>query len=148
MAECALLIALLLHRPPELIAFIWQPDIAGFEGVVVVIYESQFNEHALKVEAAGGTSAGLWQLWSECHEQYRDDLLIHIIAGADFWRECNYRARGITKRTMPDRVYMGSVLARAYSIFNSGSPWRSIEKGRAVQRKYDSLALYLWRRMR
>jgi hypothetical protein len=131
MAEAALLVALLLHRPPELVAEVWW--MAGLEGVAVVEYESQFNPRACRREEAGGTSWGLWQLWDHCHKQQRDNLLLHCGTGAMFWKRC---------------LHSGGTVARGYSIYNSGSLWRSIEKGRAVQRKYESLRMYVWRRMR
>jgi hypothetical protein len=130
-AECALLIALLLHRPPGLVATVY--EMAGLSGVVVCEYESQFCVTAWKREAMGGTSWGVWQLWSECHPQYRDDLLLHLVYGAEFWKVC---------------LEKGGTVARGYSLYNSGSPWRSIDKGRAVARRYESLAMYLWRRLR
>jgi hypothetical protein len=131
MTECALLIALLLHRPPGLVATVY--EMAGLSGVVVCEYESQFNPRAFRVERNDHTSYGLWQLCSEYHPQYRDDLLLHLAYGADFWRQC---------------LEKGGTVARGYSLYNSGSPTRSIEKGRAVQRRYESLAMYLWRRLR
>ena len=131
MAECALLIALLLHRPPGLVATVY--DMAGLSGVCVVEAESQFNEKACKREEKGGTSYGLWQLWSVCHPQYRDDLLMHIVYGAEFWAK---------------KLRQGGTVARSYSLYNSGSTWKSIEKGKALARRYESLAMYLWRRLR
>jgi hypothetical protein len=132
MTECALLIALLLHRPPGLVSTVY--EMAGLSGVCVVEYESQFNDHAFRREELGGTSYGLWQLYDRCHEQYRSDILLHIVAGVFFWSKCMEKGNGS--------------IARAYSIYNSGSPTRSIEKGRAVARRYESWELYLWRRMR
>ena len=128
----AIMIATLLHRPPGLVDAIYQ--YAGLDGVTVVEFESQFNPEAHKREALGGTSWGLWQLWSECHDQHRDELLWHIVAGAEFWAKCKAKAHGD--------------IARAYSIYNSGSAWKSIEKGRQVERKRDSLYNYLWTRLR
>jgi hypothetical protein len=131
MIECALMLAMMLNRPPGLVATVF--DMAGLEGVVVCDFESQFNPKALRREECGGTSFGLWQLWDKCHEQYRSDLLLHMVTGAEFWKTC---------------MDKGGTVARAYSIFNSGSPWRSIEKGRIVERRCESLRLYLWRRVR
>lgn len=169
MPEAALLIAMLLHRPVGLVSTVY--DMAGLSGVCVVEYESQFNEKAWRREARGGTSWGLWQLWSECHPQYRDDLLMHLVYGAEFWKACLEKANmsGVVRGTsirqttaeLDDQVigrphegcgngerHHSFSIARAYSIWNSGSPWRSIEKGKAVERKYNSLAMYLYRRMR
>ena len=145
----ALLLAALLHRDPALVACVY--EMGGLDAVVVVEYESQFNPRAWRREA-GGTSWGLFQLYSKCHEQYRDDPLLHIVAGVAFLRECKLRAAavnptGFIEGSSSPRSLPAS-LAIAYSIYNSGSPWRSIEKGRAVERKRDSLALFLWRRMR
>ena len=131
MAEAALLIAMLLGRPPGLVSTVY--DMAGLSGVVVCEYESQFNERAWCRESAGGTSFGIWQLYDKFHPQYRDDLLLHLVYGAEFWKAC---------------VAKGGTIARGYSLYNSGNPWRSIEKGRAVESKYKSLSMYLWRRMR
>jgi hypothetical protein len=154
MTECALFIALLLGRPPGLVATVY--EMAGLSGVVVCDYESQFNEKAWRREAEG-TSWGLWQLYSKCHPQYRDDLLLHLAYGADFWNKCIARS-GVCRKDEGDHRLPTTFgannppprfsIARAYSIYNSGSPTRSIEKGRAVQRRYESLAMYLWRRMR
>jgi hypothetical protein len=155
MAEAALLIAMLLHRPPGLVATVY--DMAGLSGVVVCEYESQFNERAWRREERGGTSWGLWQLWSVCHPQYRDELLMHIVYGAEFWRKCLEKANGAVY-PRPVSLSVGTLrsgtvnaapsIAVAYSIWNSGSPWRSIEKGREVQRRYNSLAMFLWRHLR
>jgi hypothetical protein len=157
--EAALLIALLLHRPPGLVATVY--DMAGLSGVVVCEYESQFCVTAWKKEAAGGSSYGVWQLWSECHTQFRDDLLLHLVYGAEFWKACLEKScrvsvqGGCTGRQRGRQVAGGAVrfgalpsIAVAYSIYNSGSPWRSIIKGRQVEAKYNSLSMYLWRRLR
>jgi hypothetical protein len=115
------LLALLLHRPVGLVSTIY--DVAGIDGVAVVEYESQFCPTAWTREK-GGTSWGLWQLYSKCHPQHREDLLMHIVEGASFWAECRE----------------GRELAEAYSIFNSGSPTRSLSRGREVERLRDRLA--------
>lgn len=131
MTEAAFLIAMMLGRQPGLVETIY--DMAGLEGVIVCEYESQFNARAFRREACEGTSWGLWQLYDKCHKQYRDDLLLHCVYGAAFWREC---------------MDKGKTISRAYSIYNSGSPKASIIKGREVEAKYNSLAMYLYRRMR
>jgi hypothetical protein len=79
-----------------------------------------------------GSSYGLFQLYDKYHPQYRDDLLLHIVVGVAFLAECKE----------------GRSLARAYSVYNSGSPRRSIAKGREVMALRDGMAMYLWRRMR
>ena len=165
----ALLLAALLHRDPALVACVY--DMGGLDAVVVVEYESQFNPRAWRREARG-TSWGLFQLYSKCHEQYRDDPLLHIVAGVAFLKECEMRggrvwarngARSNESAGMPwssrksRDMHLGlsnfavglpmdrpSSLAIAYSIYNSGSPWASIEKGRAVQRKRDEALRWLW----
>jgi hypothetical protein len=126
---------------------------AGLSGVVVCEYESQFNPRAFRVERNDHTSYGLWQLCSEYHPQYRDDLLLHLAYGAEFWKACLEKANGglgagVENSNVTPRSPESPSIARAYSIYNSGSPTRSIEKGRAVQRRYESLAMYLWRRLR
>jgi hypothetical protein len=181
-AEAALLIALLLHRPPGLVAIVY--DVAGLSGVCVVEYESNFCVTAWRREAEG-TSWGLWQLYSKCHPQYRDDLLLHLAYGAEFWKACLEKSCRVSvqggrtgRQTDTVRVAGGAVrfgalplgaygssnagrgsrvpaegssapsIAVGYSIWNSGSPTRSIEKGKAVQRKYDSYAMYIYRHLR
>ena len=155
MIEAALMLAALLHRDPSLVACVY--EMGGLDAVVVVEYESQFNPRAWRRETEG-TSWGLFQLYSKCHKQYRDDLLLHIVAGVEFLKECEIRAEGQEACTWASRMDPDGTntdasptahsLAIAYSIYNSGSPWKSIAKGRAVERKRDSLALYLWRRLR
>jgi hypothetical protein len=130
-AVIAAMLAAAMNRPADLIAEVYW--MSGLEGVAVVEYESQFNPRAYRREAAGGTSWGLWQLWDKCHKQYRDNLLLHCGTGASFWKAC---------------LRSGGTVERGYSLYNSGSPWRSIEKGKCVERKYNSLRMYLWRRMR
>jgi hypothetical protein len=130
MTECALLLALLLHRPPALVASVYEA--AGLDGVAVVECESQFNPRALRREPRGHTSWGLFQLDDEWHAQHRGDLLLHIVTGAAFLAQCK---RGVT-------------FAQAVSLYNSGSVDGNLTWGRYVERRRDSLALYLWRRMR
>jgi hypothetical protein len=129
-AVICLMLAQAMHRPADLIAEVYW--MSGVEGVAVVEYESQFNPHAWRLEP-DGTSYGLWQLYSRCHKQYRDNLLLHIGTGATFWKAC---------------MAQGGTIACSYSLYNSGSPWRSITKGRQVEAKYNSLCSYLWRRLR
>jgi hypothetical protein len=120
-----------MHRPADLIAEVYW--MAGLEGVAVVEYESRFNPCACKREVKGGTSWGLWQLWDRYHKQYRSDALLHMGTGSAFWKNC---------------MAKGGTVARAYSIYNGGNPYRSIAKGRAVKRKLDSLTLFVWRHLR
>jgi hypothetical protein len=183
----ALLLAVLLHRPFGLVLTIY--DVAGIDGVAVVEYESQFNDHACRVEPEG-TSWGLFQLYSKYHKQYRDDLLLHIVEGASFWAECVdksacygalvrhswdhggnrmhafslEKANGAGKQALERATsndgtehkaggspvlvgprHAGNTtpalsLATVYSIYNSGSPTRSLSRGREVERLRDRLA--------
>jgi hypothetical protein len=131
----ALMLAALLHRPAPLVDAVYQ--YAGLDGVAVVEYESQFHDRAFRIERdadgwAIGTSWGLWQLFDRCHKQYREDLLFHIVTGAEFWAKCK-AGRGI---------------AEAYSVWNSGNPRSSLAKGKVVERKRDAMAMFLWRRLR
>ena len=121
--DVAILLALLLHRPAGLVSTIY--DVAGIEGVAICEYESQFNDHACRREYEG-TSWGLFQLWSKYHEQHREDLLLHIVAGTAYWTECKEKA--------------GGDIAKGYSVYNSGNTRHSIEKGREVERLRDFLA--------
>jgi hypothetical protein len=121
--DVALLLAALLHRPYGLVDNVYA--MGGIDAVAVVEYESQFNPKAFRREYEG-TSWGLFQLWSKCHEQYRHDLLLHMVAGVAFLAECKVK---------------GGSLARSYSVYNSGSPHKSIAKGLAVTRLRDRLAL-------
>ena len=125
------LLAFALRAPIPLVQAVY--DFSGLDGVCVVEYESRFHPNALRKEPHG-TSYGLFQLYDKYHQQHRDDLMAHIATGAAFWEAC-------MERTHRD-------VARAYSLYNSGSSWKSIKKGFAVQHRRDSLALYLWRRMR
>jgi hypothetical protein len=131
MIECALLLAALLHRDPNLVSEVYW--MAGLDGVSVVECESQFNPRALRVEPRGHTSFGLWQIDNEWHEQYRGNLLLHIDKGAEILRDC-------AGRDLSTKVshYNGGDFPGAYSI-----AW-----GKTVEKRRDSLALYLWRRMR
>jgi len=131
MVEVALMLAALLHKPAGLVDAVYQAG--GLDAVAVVETESQFNERAWRMEPEG-TSYGLFQLYSKCHEQYRGDVLLHIVAGCAFLSQC--LAKG------------GGSLAKGYSIFNSGTSWKSIDKGRKLERRRDSWAMYIYRRLR
>jgi hypothetical protein len=123
MLDVALILALALGRPAGLVENVYA--MGGIDAVAVVEYESQFNDRACRREYEG-TSWGLFQLWNKCHEQYRHDLLLHMVAGVAFLAECKVKGNGN--------------IAVAYSIYNSGSPRRSIGKGREVQCLRDRLA--------
>lgn len=122
MTQAALLIAIFLHHPPDYIQCVL--EIGGIDAVAVVEYESRFNPRAWRREI-DGTSWGLFQLYDKCHKQYREDILLHIVAGTEFLAEC--------------KKVSGGSLARAYSIYNSGTSWISIKKGRQVERLRDRL---------
>ena len=122
--DIALLLALALGRPVGLVSTVY--DVAGIDGVALVEYESRFNERAVRREPRGFTSFGLFQLDSEWHPQWRDDLLLHIVEGASFWEACKAKA--------------GGNIAVAFSWYNSGSPSKSIKKGLEVARLRDRLA--------
>jgi len=132
MIDVALLLAALLGRPAGIVSTIY--DIGGIDMVCLIEYESQYNDRACRREAKGGESWGLFQLWSKYHEQHRDDLLLHVVAGASFWASCLEKGRGN--------------IAVSYSWYNSWDPRKSIAKGREVERLRDNLALYIYRHLR
>lgn len=131
MTAAALLLAAYLHAPYGLVLTVMEEG--GVDAVAVVWFESRFCPTAYRREYRG-TSWGLFQLWDVEHEQHRDFLLLHISSGAAFLAECKEKA--------------GGDLCVAYSIYNSGSPVRSINKGRIVERKRDAMLRVLWRGMR
>ncbi len=126
MGEVALMLALVLGRPPGLVGTIY--SVSGLDGVALVECESHFNPRALRREPRGHTSWGLWQLDDEYHPQHRGDLLLHVVEGAAFLESCKSRRE---------------TLAGAVELYNGSYRW-----GLQVQRKRDSLTLYLWRRLR
>jgi hypothetical protein len=145
-----MMLAIYLNAPIGLVSTVF--DMGGIDAVCVVYYESRFNERAWRREREG-SSWGLFQLYDKYHEQYRDDLLLHIVTGVAFLEECkNGAAFPGVSITGPEQRNIRSQprlsLARAYSIYNSGSPRRSIAKGREVEALRDGMAMYLWRRMR
>lgn len=125
-------IALLLRVPygPVEVAY----AMAGLDGVAVITCESQWNQMAFRHEPRGHTSWGLWQIDNEYHEQYRGDLLLHLVAGAVIWRDCLEKACG--NFTLAVRLY------------NSGSRLGGLAWSDVVRSKRDTLAIYLWRKMR
>ena len=127
----AILLATLLNVSPVLVEKVYRA--AGLDGVAVVWCESSFNPKACRREP-NGTSWGLWQLYDLWHEQYRTDQEKHIESGAVFLQLCKDKAKG-------DFV-------KAVSIYNSGSPTRSRPWGSRVVGLRDSLAHYLWLRLR
>lgn len=130
MAE-ALLLAILLHRDPALVSAVY--TMGGLDAVVVVEHESQFHERAWRKEPEG-TSYGLFQLYDLCHKQWREDVLLHIATGVGFLEKC--------------KAQSGGNLARAYSRYNSGNERTSLAVGKRLERRRDSLALWLWRHLR
>jgi hypothetical protein len=149
--EAAMLIAMLLGRPAGLVSTVYA--MGGLDAVAVVYYESRFNERAWRREREG-SSFGLFQLYDKYHEQYRDDLLLHIVTGVAFLAECKKMA--LTCRGFRDTAQNKGIsgcnqrhsLAVAYSVWNSGSPRRSIAKGREVEALRDGMAKWLWLRLR
>jgi hypothetical protein len=127
----ALLLAILLGAPPDLVTAVY--DISGIDGVAVVWCESQFKKTAVRREP-GGTSFGLWQLYDRFHDQHRDYLWAHIESGAQFLAECKEKA--------------GGNYVKAVSLYNSGSMTKSRKWGERVKRERDGLAHYLWLRLR
>ena len=128
----ALLLASFLHAPAGLIATVY--DMGGIDAVAVVTFESQWNVRAWRVEVRGHTSFGLFQLDDEWHPQYRDDVLLHIATGVEFLGEC--------------KSVSGGSLARAFSIYNSGTSWRSIAKGREVEKLRAAMEWWLFIHLR
>jgi hypothetical protein len=148
--EAALLIAMLLGRPAGLVSTVYA--MGGLDAVAVVYYESRFNERAWRREREG-SSFGLFQLYDKYHEQYRDDLLLHIVTGVAFLEECKNGAAfpgvsitGLEQRNIRSQPRLS--LARAYSIYNSGSPRRSIAKGREVEKLRAAMEWWIWMHLR
>ena len=127
-----LCIALLFHVPRGTVEFVY--GTCGLEGVAVIACESQWNERAFRHEPRGHTSWGYWQIDDEWHEQHRDDVLLHLAAGAAIWQQCMDAALG--NFTLAVRLY------------NSGSRTKAIAWSEQVRRFRDSLALYVWRHVR
>ena len=125
--EVVLLLAMLMKRPPALVDAVFHSG--GLECVAVVEMESNFSPRALRREPRGHTSYGLFQINDEWHPQYRYSLSAHIAEGVKIWRDCP-----------------GDTVAIKVSHFNGGTfPGEySIQWGQRVQRKYDSLAMYIW----
>jgi hypothetical protein len=146
-----MMLAIYLNAPIGLVSTVF--DMGGIDAVCVVYYESRFNERAWRREREG-SSWGLFQLYDKYHEQYRDDLLLHIVTGVAFLEECKTTA--LTCRGPRDTAQNKGIsgcnqrhsLAVAYSVWNSGSPRRSIAKGREVERLRDGMAKWLWLRLR
>jgi hypothetical protein len=132
MIEAAMLLAFVLHRDPALVYAVYEAG--GLDAVAVVECESQFCISAWRREPDGATSYGLFQLDSKYHKQYRDDPMMHIVTGVSFLAECKQ-----------ERTFAQSV-----AVYNGGArPGRySVDWGRKVERKRNSLALFLWRRLR
>jgi hypothetical protein len=132
-AEAALLLAMLLHAPPGYVDAVYRAG--GLAVVALVSCENvTWNPRAVRREPRGHTSYGFGQIDDEWHDQHRGDLSGHIAEMVRIWRdECPGTEPG----------------AKA-EHYNGGTypPASSVAWGRIVQRKYDSLALYLWRRLR
>ena len=123
----AILCAALLHRPLPLVDLVY--GVGGLDAVALVECESQFNPNALRVEPRGHTSYGLFQLDSEWHDQLRGNLQAHVYAGVLFLTLCKMKTN--------------DELAGAVELYNGSRSW-----GYTVQKKRESLALYLWRHLR
>jgi hypothetical protein len=125
------MLAALLHRPPGLVTTVYA--MGGLDAVAVVEMESQFRVTAFRTEP-DGTSYGLFQLYDKYHPQYRYNLLLHITTGVRFLEECK----------------AGRSYAMAVAVYNGGKcPGEySLAWGKRVERKRNSLAMYLWRRLR
>ena len=106
---------------------------SGIDGVALCRMESRFYPRALRREPSG-TSWGLFQLYDRYHKQSRWDIMTHIGTGAAFLAECK----------------QGRTFSSAVAVFNGGphpGPY-SLEWGRKVEAERDSLALWLWRKLR
>ena len=126
-SHVALMLALLLHRPPGLVSTVL--EMGGIDAVAVVECESQFNPSAWRREPEG-TSWGLFQLYDKFHPQYRDDLLLHIATGVEFLEKCKLDA--------------GGNFTRAISLYNSGWLFGNVKWADHVKRVRDNLAWYYW----
>ena len=133
MIEAALILAIFLHRPPIFVEAVFEES--GIDGVAVVEMESQFNPHAFNWEPRGFNSYGLFQIDSEWHNQYRNDLAGHIEEGSIILAECKAKAPGD--------------VARAVAIYNGGdNPGaKAREWGAKVKRERDALSQYLFLRL-
>ena len=131
MTEIVLLLAMVLNAPAPLVRDVYAEG--GLDAVAVVSMESNFNPKAIRREARGHTSYGLFQLDDEWHPQHRGDIAAHIREGVKILRECE----GTDLRTKVSH-YNGGTYPGAYS-----EKW-----GRMVEARRDSLALYLWRHLR
>ncbi len=123
----AVFLAAYLHASPMLVKAVF--DAGGIDSCALVSCESQWNEYAWRREPRGYTSYGIFQLDSEFHPQYRDDLLMHIVTGVEFLNECKAKTH---------------TLARAVELYNGSYAW-----GVVVERKRDELVRWLrWRWIR
>jgi hypothetical protein len=114
MAGTALLLAMFLHRPPALVAMVY--NAGGIDAVAVVECESEFNPKALRREPRGHTSWGLFQLDNEYHPQHRADLAAHIAEGVAFLQWCKKNS--------------GGDFAAAVTLYNGSPEW-----GRVVAKR-------------
>jgi hypothetical protein len=122
----AVLLAAILHAPYAYVELVY--SWGGLDAVCVVNYESQFNPRCRRAEPEGD-SFGLFQLYSKYHKQYRTDIVRHVIAGSAFLAGCKRK---------------GGTLAKGYSVYNSGTTWKSIKAGREVERRRDELARFVY----
>ena len=121
------LLAAVLNRQPLLVKAVY--DCGGLDAVALVECESDFDPRAKRKEPRGHTSWGLFQLDDEWHKQHRDNLSLHIWEGVWFLTQCKIASK--------------DNLAGAVQLYNGSRVW-----GRVVEKKRNSLAMYLWRHER
>jgi hypothetical protein len=132
-----LALALSLNAPPSLVDIAFEMaesgGISGFDLCVMIDCESQFEEEAIRREK-DGTSYGLGQLYDKYHEQFRGDVILHLVE---------------TIRTFRDDC-PGNCLSERVAHYNGGIyPKRAAKAwGRYVERRRDSKLLEVWRRVR
>ena len=133
----ALILAAYLHRPPALVQLVYEAG--GTDAVAVVSCENpQWITWAVKREARGHTSYGLFMVDDEWWPQFRFDLGKHIEQGVAIM---NHFYAGLNPEydfaIMVSR-YNGGWKSGAYS-----QAW-----GRHVARVRDDLAHWLWMALR
>ena len=75
-----MLLAMVLHRPPELVRAVYEAG--GVPFVALVSCENpRWDTEAVKIEPRGHTSYGLAMIDDEWWPQYRSDLIPHLAQG-------------------------------------------------------------------
>lgn len=155
MIDPALLLALYLHRPVDLVSRVYAAG--GVDAVAVVEMESHFNPLTERREPQG-SSWGLFQLYDRYHAQHRGNLAAHIRAGVAFLEKCKQawdsvagRAndRGVSIPFTPASPALS--FAAAVAHYNGGThPGAySLAWGKRVEKKRDELVRWLaWREIR